>query len=184
MRYRYTRAVLTGLLLALLLHPAARAQGGDGGLFSRPADTLTDAARSAGSSIAGLWQDLTASVMPPDRLPSQLTDDDRRFFAILEALGLQLTEIDAGKGWMPNTAYRFVASRQATDADLDRGERKLTEYVATGAGLRPRAKQKIARTVLDTVANGGFTIAAMEVVVWPWPDASYQLTARTPALPK
>jgi len=46
------------------------------------------------------------------------------------------------------------------------------------SGFRARAKQKIARQALDTALGGGFTIAAMEITLSPWPDATYQLTAR------
>ena len=93
-------------------------------------------------------------------------------------MGLQLTEVNIGNGWFGGVTYRFVSAREPSDVDLGRAERKLTEYRDSAAGLRARGKQKIARSTLDTASSGGFVIAAMDVALWPWPDASYRIIAR------
>jgi hypothetical protein len=166
---------LPALLLALLLiAPAVSAAGDEAGFINRSASAVADTARSLGAAIASTVGSLTQS----DQLPPQLSDDDRRFFAVLETLGLQLAEVNVGKGWLGSVTYRFVPAREPSDVDMDRAERKLTEYQELGGGLRYRAKQKIARSTVDTALTGGFTITAMDIVLWPWPDAGYQLTAR------
>ncbi len=163
------------LILAALAFPTqARAADQDAGWLDRSMDM----ARSAGASISGAWRDLTAPVLPSDHLPSSLSEDDRRFFAVLEVLGLQLAEVTIGKGWTGGATYRFVSAREPSDVDLDQAERRYTAYLAAASGFRARAKQKIARQALDTALGGGFTIAAMEITLSPWPDAAYQLTAR------
>ena len=152
--------------------------------FSDPARAATDAARSVGSTLEGWWQGLSGWVTPDGSgslLSAQVSDDDRRFFAILEAIGLKLTEVSVGKGVFPVATYRFTAAQEPSDEDVQRAEVLLRAYRDDAAGFRPRAKQRIARSVLDAAASAGFTLSSVEVTLSPWPDASYQVVARTNA---
>ncbi len=149
--------------------------------LSDAAKSASDAARAAGATVGGWWQDLTASVAPggpAGQLPAQISDEDKTFFAILEAIGLKLTDVKVGSGLLQNASYRFVASREPSDSDVQRAEQMLRAYRDKESGIRSRAKQRIGRSILDTVATAGFALASVEVTLQPWPDASYHVVAR------
>jgi hypothetical protein len=111
-------------------------------------------------------------------LPGQISDDDKRFFAALNAVGLELSEIKVGGGTFSHSSYRFVAARDPSDVDLQRGERELEDYTARAGGLRAAAKQRIIRAVLDVAGDKNFILTAVVVDLWPWPSVSYEMTAR------
>lgn len=143
-----------------------------------------EAAKSAGDTISTWWNEATTLVTPNGPtayLPSQISEDDKQFFAVLGAAGLTLKEVTVGKGVVPAANYHFVASRDPTSTDLARAEDLLRAYRQASDGMRARAKQRIARATLDTMATAGFTLSAMDVTLSPWPDASYQVTTRPPA---
>lgn len=149
--------------------------------LSDAAKSASDAARAAGAAVGGWWQDLTTAVVPggpAGQLPAQISDEDKTFFAILDAIGLKLTDVKVGTGILSNATYRFVATREPTDNDVQRAEQMLRDYRDAESGIRSRAKQRIARSVLDTVASAGFSLASIEVTLQPWPDASYHVVAR------
>jgi len=118
---------------------------------------------------------------PTDYLPTQISDEDKRFFAILEAIGLELKGVTVSKGVIPSANYRFVASREPTDTDIARAEDLLRLYRESADGMWSRAKQRIARATLDTVSTAGTTLTAMDVTLSPWPDASYQIATKPAA---
>ncbi len=140
-----------------------------------------DAAKSVGGAIGGLWNDVTGMVgsgNAASHLPAQISDEDRRFFAILDAIGLRLKEVSVSKGVLSSASYRFEAAREPTEADIARAEELLRAYRTADDGLRSRARQKIVRSALDTVSTAGYVLSGMEVTLTPWPDASYQITAK------
>ena len=149
--------------------------------LSDAAKSASDAARAAGATVGGWLQDLTTAVVPggpAGQLPAQISEEDKSFFAILEAIGLKLTDVKVGTGLLPTASYRFVAGREPSDNDVQRAEQMLREYRDKESGMRSRAKQRIARASLDTVASAGFSLASIEVTLQPWPDASYHVIAR------
>jgi predicted transcriptional regulator len=138
-------------------------------------------AKSVGGAIGSLWNDMTGKIAPAtptEYLPAQISEEDKQFFAILEAVGLTLKEVAVSKGLMPSANYRFVAAREPTDADIATAEALLRAYRDGNDAMRARAKQRIARSTLDTLATKGFALTAMDVTLSPWPDASYQIVAR------
>jgi hypothetical protein len=140
-----------------------------------------DVAKSVGGALGSLWNDVTTRITPAgptDHLPGQMAEEDRQFFAILEAIGLKLKEVSVGKGLLASANYRFVADREPTDADIAKAEGLLRAYRDAQDGIRSRAKQRIARSMLDTVSTAGMSLAAMEVTLSPWPDASYQIVTK------
>ena len=142
-----------------------------------------DVAKSVGTALGGFIGGVAekmAPAGPASHLPAQISDEDRQFFAILEAVGLELKDVTVSKGVVPSANYRFVAIRDPGDADVAKAEELLRGYRDSADGLRARAKQRIARSTLDTVATHGFLLTAMDVSLSPWPDASYQITARSP----
>ncbi|GEM_PF-6236243 len=154
--------------------------------LSDAAKSAGEAARAAGTTLGGWWQEFTNAVMPggpAGQLPAQISDDDKAFFAILDAIGLKLTDVKVGTGLLSNASYRFMATREPSDDDVQRAEQMLREYRETESGLRSRAKQRIARATLDTVASAGFSLASVEVSLQPWPDASYHVIARPDGTP-
>jgi len=140
-----------------------------------------DAAKSVGGAIGGLWNDVTGLVGgggAASHLPAQISEEDRRFFAILEAIGLRLKEVSVSRGVLSTALYRFEATREPTEADIASAEELLRAYRASDDGMRSRARQKIVRSALDTVSTAGYVLSGMEVTLSPWPDASYQITAK------
>lgn len=140
-----------------------------------------DVAKSVGGALGSLWNDVTSRIAPAsptDYLPGQMPEEDRQFFAILEAIGLKLREVSVSKGMVPSANYRFVADREPTDTDIAKAEGLLRAYRETQDGMRARAKQRIARSTLDTVSTAGMSLASMEVTLSPWPDASYQIVTK------
>jgi hypothetical protein len=165
--------VAFGLALCLFAAPAARAAD---------ATAMVGGAVSAiGSTMGSLWSSVTSLFVggnPYDYLPGQISDDDKRFFAALNAVGLELSEIKVGGGTFSHSSYRFVAARDPSDVDLQRGERELEDYTARAGGLRAAAKQRIIRAVLDVAGDKNFILTAVVVDLWPWPSVSYEMTAR------
>ncbi len=138
-------------------------------------------AKSAGNTLNEWWNSATTFISPTGPtsfLPGQISDDDKQFFAILGAVGLTLKEVTVGKGVVPEANYHFVATRDPTEADFAKAENLLRAYRDASDGMRARAKQRIARATLDTMATTGFALTAMDVTLSPWPDASYQVSAR------
>jgi len=176
MRQRATLA----LLLSLAAPVGANAAEGDSWIV-RSEGSVIFAAKAVGSTIGSAWNGVTsmfAPYEPYDYLPGQVSDDDRQFFANLEAVGLRLSEIRVGGGTFSQPSYRFVAARDPSDVDIQRAERLLAEYRATVGGLRAGAKQRIVQAVLDVAGDHSFILTAAVVQLWPWPSASYEITAR------
>jgi hypothetical protein len=142
--------------------------------YLHPLGAVGTAIGSAWTSVGGLF----GGTDPYDYLPNQVSDDDRRFIATLDAMGLQLAEVKVGGGTFSHSSYRFVAAREASDVDILRAERKLDEYRAVGSGLRSGAKQRILRSVLDVASDKVFILTAVNVELWPWPSVDYEMTAR------
>jgi hypothetical protein len=130
-------------------------------------------AASAWSAIAGV----TTPSQPSGALPDQIGEDDRQFFAVFDAVGLQLSEIKFGGTVVSYSSYRFVATRQPSAADLERAERKLNDYRAISGGPLVWAKQRIARSVLDLAGDKDFVLSAAVITLLPWPSASYEINA-------
>ena len=146
--------------------------------YMQPVAAMAGAVKAVGS----VWTGFTTMLMggdPHQYLPSQISEDDRRFFATLDALGLQLSEIKVGGGTLSPSSYRFVASREPSDVDVRRAEQKLADYRASTGDLRTGAKQRIARAVLDVAGDKGFVLTAVVVDLWPWPAVKYEMTARS-----
>jgi len=140
-----------------------------------------DALKSLGADAASVWSSVTAVVTPSQpfqSLPHMISDDDRRFFAVLDAIGLQLSEIKLGGTSLSSTSYRLVAAREPSVADFERAEQMLSDYRAMSGGLRAAAKQRIARAVLDLAGDKGFVLTAVVIKLTPWPSASYEMDAR------
>lgn len=140
-----------------------------------------DAAKSVGNALGGLMNDVSGMVGGAGataHLPAQLGEEDRRFFTILETIGLRLKDVTVEKGVLGSANYRFEATRDPTPAEIAKAEELLRAYRTAEDGLRSRARQKIARSALDTVSTAGYALAGMEVTLAPWPDASYQITAK------
>lgn len=170
-------------MLALVALPVHAQDPKPSDWLSKGAETAGDAAKSVGDTLNSWWSDLSGKVAPGPTgyLPAQITEDDKQFFAVLEAIGLKLKDVTVSKGVFPVATYRFVASREPTDQDVERAELLLRAYRDSADGFKSRAKQRIARSTLDTVATKGFALSSMEVTLSPWPDASYQVTARDKA---
>jgi hypothetical protein len=148
----------------------------------QPVSLAGYALKSVGTGAASMWGLITDAVtpfQPADALPERISDDDRRFFAVLDALGLQLSEIKVGGTVVSSSVYRLVAAREPSDADIERAERRLDEYRATSGGLRAKAKQRIARSVLDLASDKGFVVTALVVGLSPWPSVNYEMNARS-----
>lgn len=140
-----------------------------------------EAAKSVGNALGGLMNDVSGMVGGAGataHLPAQLSEEDRRFFAILEAIGLRLKDVTVEKGVLGSANYRFEATQDPTPAEIAKAEELLRAYRTAEDGLRSRARQKIARSALDAVSTAGYTLAGMEVTLAPWPDASYQIAAK------
>lgn len=136
--------------------------------------------KSVGSGAASAWSTvagLAIPITPTEALPDQISGDDRRFFAVLDGVGLNLSEIKVGGNWVSTSTYRFVATRQPSAVDLERAERKLVDYRATSGGPSGWAKQRIARSVLDLAGDKTFVLSATVITLSPWPTASYEITA-------
>lgn len=149
--------------------------------YTHPWSVLGGAADAVGSAAGSIWAQigsLFGGGDPYDYLPNQISEDDRRFFATLDALGLQLSEIKVGGGTFSHSSYRFVAAREPSDVDIERAERKLQQYRAASGGLRAAAKQRIVRSILDVAGDKGFILTAAIVELWPWPSVHYEMTAR------
>jgi len=183
MMRRIARAPLCALLL-LYLALSGNARAADASSNSwllQPAEAVGSAVKAVGSAVGSAWASV-ASVFtgsdPYDYLPDRISEDDRTFFGTLEALGLQLSEIKVGGGTFSHSSYRFVASRDPSDVDLQRAERKLDEYRNSAGGLRAGAKQRIVRSILDVAGDRNFILTAVVVELWPWPSVNYEINAR------
>jgi hypothetical protein len=161
---------------------AADAPTADAGpWYAHPLSVVGGAVKAVGSAAGSVWTGvagLFGGGDPYDYLPSQISDDDRRFFAALDALGLQLSEIKVGSGTFSHSSYRFVAARDPSDVDIQRAERKLDEYRSSVGGLRAAAKQRIVRAILDVAGDKGFILTAVVIDMWPWPSVNYEISAR------
>jgi len=149
--------------------------------LTQSATAVGDALKSLGADAASVWSSVTGvatSSQPFESLPPMLSDDDRTFFAVLDAAGLQLSEIKVGGTMLSSTTYRLVAAREPSAADLEHAEQMLSDYRATSGGLRAAAKQRIARAVLDLAGDKGFVLTAVVIGLSPWPSASYEMDAR------
>ena len=176
-RHRITLA----LLLCLAAPVGAHAQESSDSWIVRSEGSVIYAAKAIGATVGSAWHGITSVFVggePSDYLPAQISDDDRRFFANLEAVGLRLAVIDVGGGTFSQPSYRFVAARDPSDADIQRAERMLADYRSSVGGLRAGAKQRIVQAVLDLAGDRSFVLTAAVVKLWPWPSVSYEITAR------
>lgn len=149
--------------------------------YLRPLSVVTGAVKVVGSAAGSVWTGVSTLIAggdPFDYMPSQIGEDDRRLFAVLDAAGLQLGEIKVGGGALSHSSYRFVAAREPSDVDIRRAEAKLTEYQAVAGGLRNGARQRIARAVLDVAGDKTFVLTAVVIELWPWPSVQYEMNAR------
>jgi hypothetical protein len=183
--------MVAGLLGAGLLSQSApaRAVGPDAvsvpgsGVTSwvmQPVRLVGSGLESVGSGVAAVWRaavDLVSPARPIDSLPDQISEDDHRFFGVLDALGLRLSKVEVGGTWISSASYRFVAAREPSIADLERAERQLDSYRSAAGGPFARAKQRIARSVLDLAGSKDFVLTAAVVELSPWPSASYEISA-------
>jgi hypothetical protein len=179
-RSAYWAVVLSAFALPNIAR-AAEMPPGTASWYESPLSMMDVAAKAAGSAAGSAWagvSGLFSGSEPYDYMPSQLNEDDRRFFATLDALGLQLSEIKVGGGILSHSSYRFVAARDPSDVDIQRAERKLAEFRATSGGLRNGAKQRIARAILDVAGDNGFVLTAVVIELWPWPSVQYEISAR------
>ncbi len=176
------RSLCCAVLLLTLSGTARAADAPSGGpWYAHPWTVLGGAADLVGSATTSIWASISGlfgGSDPYEYLPNQISDDDRRFFATLDALGLQLAEIKVGGGTLSHSSYRFVAAREPSDVDIQRAERKLEEYRAASGGLRASAKQRIVRSILDVAGDKGFILTATVVDLWPWPSVRYEISAR------
>ena len=159
---------------------AAAANTDGGSWLLRPVWAIGGAVKSIGSGAASVWgavAGLTTPFRPSEALPDQIGDDDRRFFAVLNGVGLELGEIKVEGSLISYSSYRFVATRQPSAADLERAERKLVAYRANSGGPSGWAKQRIARAILDLAGDKNFVLSATVITLSPWPTASYEITA-------
>jgi len=167
------------LLICVLSLGSANAQSApsvvEASWYEQVLDTVGTALGSVWAGIGGLF----VSSDPYDHLPSQISEDDRRFIATLDAAGLQLAEIKVSGGIFSRSVYRFVASREPSEVDIQRAERKLEEYRGTSSGMRAAAERRILRAVLDVASDKGFVLTAVVVELWPWPSVNYEMTARS-----
>jgi hypothetical protein len=174
------RIVCGAALLALAMPGAARSAE-PAAWYEQPLAAVSSAAKTVGTAAGSAWAGIAGlfgGSDPYDYMPSQLSEDDRRFFATLDALGLQLAEIKVGGGTFSHSSYRFIAAREPSDVDIERAERKLDEFRATSGGLRNGAKQRIARAILDVAGDKGFVLTAVVIELWPWPAVQYEMSAR------
>ena len=149
--------------------------------YVHPLSVVGGAVKAVGSAAGSVWTSVSSvfgGSDPYDYLPNQISDDDRRFFETLDAVGLQLAEIKVGGGTFSHSTYRFVAARDPSDVDIQRAERKLDEYRSTAGGLRAAAKQHIVRSILDVEGDKGFVLTAVVIELWPWPTVNYEISAR------
>jgi hypothetical protein len=149
--------------------------------YQQPLVLVGGAVKAVGNVAGSMWagvSSLFSGSDPYEYMPSQIAEDDRRFIATLDALGLQLSEIKVGGGTISHSSYRFVAARDPSDVDVQRAERKLADYRQNAGGLRNGAKQRIARSILDLAGDKGFVVTAVVVDLWPWPAATYEMSAR------
>jgi hypothetical protein len=170
-----------GVAVATTAQAADTPAAETGPWYLHPLSLVGGAARAVGSAADSVWASVSGlfgGSDPYEYLPSQISDDDRRFFSALDALGLQLSEIKVGGGAFSHSAYRFVAAREPSDVDVERAERKLDEYRNAVGGLRARAKQHIVRSILDVAGDKGFILTAVMIDLWPWPSVNYEITAR------
>jgi len=188
---RFPRAVAAGMISACLLStgvgaqtqsdaPPTPSQGYTAEGLVRSAE---EAAQSVGKAIGSMLGDVAGMITPgapTDHLPAQISDEDKQFFAVLEAIGLRLKNVNVSKGLLGGATYQFVAEKEPSDQDIAKAEALLRAYRDAATGLRSRARQKIARSALDTASTAEFALTSMDVSLTPWPDASYQISARPP----
>jgi hypothetical protein len=149
--------------------------------YLHPLSVVGGAVQAVGTAAGSVWTGIASFFGGSDPyayLPGQISDDDRRFFDTLQALGLQLSEIKVGGGTFSHSSYRFVAAREPSDVDIQSAERKLEDYRNGAGGLRAGAKQRIARAILDVEGDKSFILTAVVVDMWPWPSVNYEMNAR------
>jgi len=171
-----------GVALLALATPGAAHSAEPAAWYEQPLATANSVAKAMGAAAGSTWAQIAglfAGRDPYDYMPSQLSEDDRRFFATLDALGLQLAEIKVGGGTFSHSLYRFVAAREPSDVDIERAERKLEEFRATSGGLRNGAKQRIAQAILDVAGDKDFVMTAVVIELWPWPSVQYEMSSRS-----
>lgn len=173
MRHIACCVLLAGVLIAIPMETKA-APPADVPWYEQALDAVGGALGAAWAGIGSLF----ASSDPYDYLPSQISDEDRRFIATMDAAGLQLAEIKVSGGLFSRSLYRFVASHEPSELDIQRAERQLEDYRGAASGLRAGAQQRILRAVLDVASDKGFVLTAVTVRLWPWPSVNYEMTAR------
>jgi hypothetical protein len=180
-RFACSAVLLLAFAVPRVSH-AAEMPAGATPWYESPLAMMYGAAKATGSAAGSAWASVSGlfgGSEPYDYMPSQLSEDDRRFFATLDALGLQLSAISVGGGILSHSSYRFVAARDPSDVDIQRAERKLAEFRAASGGLRNGAKQRISRAILDVAGDNGFVLTAVVIELWPWPSVQYEISARS-----
>lgn len=167
------RASCAAAFLCVLALPGG-AQAAD------PTEYIGAAVSAVGSAVGAVWSGVSNMIWgsaPYEYLPGQIDEDDQRFFAALEALGLRLSTITVGGG-ASRGSYRFVAAREPSAVDIRRTEQMLAEYRENASGLRAGAKEDIIQAILDVAGDKTFVLTAVEIQLWPWPWASYEISDR------
>lgn len=184
----FRRHASRGWLLASLLcaalpaHAADPAPAAPTSWLSQSVAIADAVYQSTKSGVASAWGAVTGLMTPSqpyEALPDLLSDDDRRFFAVLDAVGLKLSEVKFGGVVMSSSQYRFVAAHEPSVADFERAARALDAYRATAGGLRAGAKERIARNILDLAGDRNLLLTAVAIELSPWPNASYEMNARS-----
>jgi hypothetical protein len=171
----------TTVLAVALCYGASAAHAEDASWWSRSAATAGVALHSLDEHAASVWAsaaELFSSSPSSAVAPSLIADDDRPFFAVLEAAGLQLGEVRIAGTVLRSTEYRLVASRKPSPTDLERAEHAFEIFRTQQSGLRAGAKERIVRTALDLVADRNFVLTAVTIELTPWPSAKYEVHAR------
>ena len=131
----------------------------------------------AGATLRTAWSFVLPEA-PFEFVPERLGEGDLAFIAMMQAVGLSLTEIEAGGGLLPDVRYRFVASREPSAADYTRAARALSLHKSSYSGLRAIAHRRIVQTVLEAGEGGLYQVEMLEIAVRPWPSVRYVLAAR------
>jgi hypothetical protein len=145
------------------------------------ADAVGNALASLSFAATSTWGSFTSFLKPTqpyEVLPDQLGEDDRRFFASLETLGLKLGEVTVRGAVLPYAGYRFVAAREPSDADIERARRELESYRRSYDSLRAKAKQGILRALIDIAGDKTYVVTAVNLDLALWPSASYEINRR------
>lgn len=169
----------TALATLLALSPAgAHAQTeAPRSWLATAAATMGDVIDGAGAALRGAGSFVLPEA-PFDFVPERLQESDLAFIAMMQSIGLTLSEIEAGGTLLPDVRYRFLASREPSEGDFARAQRAVALHQARYSGLRAIAQRRIMQTVLEAAEGGRFQVSVLEIGVRPWPSVRYVLSAR------